>query len=513
MPNHSVRHAFPLPGVELRARCLLGLAGLLMPLASGMAAEAVDLLATARVTLATDRSEKASSGTTAELDVNAGVVSVRYHVPEHHALRYAYVALNVTLPEPVGAGMPTLEFDARIDAGSAQPFAFAVRTGAGRTYRRDFKGYSPLTTDWQTYRIPLSDLSVPAHDATGVSFIQMTVASHSLRDDIDLQEGRIQLRNLRLSPVLAPGVLQLPDYRALLAERPRFNHTRGHAAWVYTVEPRFLDEIRAFNASSPVKIDLLFVSTTYLSVEDGKPTVSAFNPDLAWYIEHAPPGVRVHAMVASGQGRPLAACTPEAQAGLARELAELAHAVPGLAGVHFDVEPYVVDALPFYVAFKEAYDREVSAALDRWDTHVMWVIDLPVVMAYGKARAPARYASGAERMIRDFGADSASVGRSYLPGLAMAQTNLEYEVEVSATTGKRTESGAQMEDFTRAVLARLGDLPADPHFGGLALWAFMPEQTRIFANFPKFPRHIKPECFDAVRDFSEAMDDPLPTEP
>jgi len=498
------RSSFP-AGFGRRVGHQLGLAGFLLAMGSGLAAESVDLLETARVTLATDRAEKASSETTADLEAGSGMVSVRYRVPEHHALRYAYVALNLTLPEAVGQGMPTLEFDARIDPGSAQPFAFAVRTGAGRTYRRDFKGYPALTPDWQTYRIPLSDLSVPEYDRSGVSFIQITVASHSLRDDIDLQEGRIQLRNLRLSTAPAEGILQLPDYRAQLAGRPRFSRARGHAAWVYSIEPRFLDEIRAFNATSPVRIDMLFVGTTYLSVEDGKPKVSAFSPDLAWYIEHAPPGVEVHAMVASGQGRPLAACTPEAQAELARELATLAHAVPGLAGMHFDVEPYVVDALPFYIAFKEAYDKPVSAALDRWDGHVLWVIDYAVVMAYGKARTPERYASGAERMIRDFGADAARAGRSYFPGIAMAQTNLEYEVEINAKTGERTESGAQMEDFTRAVLRRLGDLPADPHLGGLAFWAFMPEQTRIFADFPKFPRHIKPECFDAVREFSEAL--------
>lgn len=471
----------------------------------GSGAEPVDLLATARLSLATDRAERATSGTTASMREEAGGVSVTYRVPEHFELRYAYVALNVNLPEPVGLGARTLEFDARIDPGSAQPFALAVRTGAGRTYRRDFKGYGDLTPQWRTIRIPLTDLSVPAHDRSGVEFLQITVASHSLRDDIDLQEGTLHLRNLRLTHDEVEGALRLPDYRAQLADRPRFSRPRGHAAWVYTIEPRFLEEIRAFNAVSPVKIDMLFVAAAELSVRDGRPVISPFKADLRWYIDHAPEGVGVHAMVASGHGRPLAALDADIQAGPARELAERAQAVEGLAGVHFDIEPYVVDAMPFYIAFKDAYDGVVSAALDRWDEHVMWVVDYPVVMAYGRARDPERYSDGAERMIRNFGEDAAAVGRRYFPGVAMAQTNLEYEYELNAASGERSYTGAQMEDYTRAILARLAGIGADPHFGGLALWGFMPEQTQIFRDFPKHPRHIKPEVFAVLEAFSQRL--------
>ena len=480
---------------------------LFVALAAGVfvRAENEDLLKTAKLAVTTDHAERATSRTTATLEQHEGVVTVRYRIPEHVELRYAYAALDIRPAQPVGMGATTLEFDARIEAGSAQPFSLAVRTGSGRSYRRDYRGYGELGPEWQTVRIPLSDLTVPAHDHSGIAFLQFTVACHSMRDDIDLQEGAIHLRNLRLTTNPAEGAVRLPDYKTLLADRPRFTRPRSHAAWFYTPNPRFLEEVRAFNAKSRVKIDQFYVAVAELSFRHGKPHVSPFNADVRWYIENAPAGSAVHAMIASGQGRQLAQLDVAAQVALARELAERAHAIEGLAGVHFDIEPYVIDALPFYVAFKEAYDGVVSAALDRWDEHVMWVVDQPVVMAYGKARDPRRYVSGAFKMIQNFAEDSARVGRSYLPGVAMAQTNLEYEFEVNAATGARDYTGAKMEDYTRGILEKLVTLDDDPFFGGVALWAFMPEETRIFRLFPKYPRHIKPECFEALQAFSEKL--------
>lgn len=470
------------------------------------AASTEDLLTSARLVMTTDRAEKKTSLTTAAMEKHAdGVVTIRYRIPEHVELRYAYVALEVMPAQPAGAGMTTLEFDARVDAGSAQPYSLSARTASGRNYRREYRGYGELTPEWRTVRIPLSDLTVPAHDRTGISFLQFTVACHSMRDQIDLQEGAIHLRNLRLTATPAEGAVRLPDYKSRLAERPRFARERSHAAWLYTPIPRFLEEIQAFNASSAVKIDQFYVAASEISMRDGRPHLAPFNADVEWYIQNAPAGTAVHAMIASGHGRFLAELDAEAQARLAREIAARARSIKGLAGVHFDIEPYAVDFLPFYVAFKEAYDGVVSAALDRWDEHVMWVVDQPVVMAYGKARDPRRFASSAFKMIKDFGEDSARVGRSYLPGLAMAQTNLEYEYELNAATGVRDYTGAKMEDYTRGILEKLVVLKDDPYFGGLALWAFMPEETKIFRDFPKHPRHIKPECYEALKVFSGKM--------
>lgn len=469
------------------------------------AAMTEDLLTTARLVMTTDRAEKNTSRTEASMEQRDGVVTIRYHIPEHVELRYAYVALEVRPAQPVGAGLTTLEFDARIDEGSAQPYSLSVRTASGRGYRREYRGYGDLGTEWQTVRLPLSDLTVPAHDRTGIAFLQFTVACHSMRDQIDLQEGAIHLRNLRLTSDPVEGAVRLPDYKRLLEGRPRFSRARSHAAWLYTPNPRFLDEIRAFNARSHLKIDQFYVAATELAMKGGRPHLPPFNADVEWYIRNAPAGTAVHAMIASGQGRALGELPAEEQAALAREIAARARAIPGLAGVHFDIEPYVVDSLPFYVAFKEAYDGVVSAALDRWDEHVMWVVDQPVVMAYGKARDPRRFAASAFKMIRDFGEDSARVGRSYLPGVAMAQTNLEYEYELNAATGVRDYTGAQMEDYTRGILEKLVALDADPYFGGLAIWAFMPEETKIFRDFPKHPRHIKPECYEALHAFSEKV--------
>src|SRR5690606_10300124 len=142
-------------------------------------------------------------------------------VPEHPALRYAYVGFALKLNQPVNIAPQTLEFDARRTASAVQPFGITLRSETGKTYRRDFGGYGEVETEWKTFRIPLSDFAVPADEGPKLNNFRFTVASHSMRDNIDLQEGTIYLRNLRLSQRTAEAAVKLPDYRTILADHAR----------------------------------------------------------------------------------------------------------------------------------------------------------------------------------------------------------------------------------------------------------------------------------------------------
>src|SRR5690606_5721173 len=103
----------------------------------------------------------------------------------------------------------------------------------------------------------------------------------------------------------------------------------------------------------------------------------------------------VYAMIGSGNGRELGKLPAQEQERIGVQIAELINQMEGVAGVHFDIEPYIIEAVPFYVAVKAYCDKPVSVALNKWDHHVMWIVDYPAAMAYGKSKDPQAYAQSA----------------------------------------------------------------------------------------------------------------------
>lgn len=472
--------------------------------AIGRAETTVDLLAGGKLSVYSDRNEKATSGTTVEMKQEDGVLSVSFHVPEHPALRYSYAGFGVALPKTPGFAPQTLEMDLRKTAEAPQPFGLTVRTSTGKSYRREIAGYGQVTEDWRTIRIPLSDLAVPEDERANINAIRMTVASHNVKDDIPLQAGTLFLRNLRLTDRAAEGVVKVPDYRAILAARKPVTRPPGHAAWLYGTDENYLKQIAGFNAASAVPINLLFVSTASLSFKASGAGVTPFKEDLRWYLDRKPEGVEVHAMIA-GDGRELGRLSFADQEKLAETIARQVNETEGLDGIHFDIEPYVIEDLPFYVAIKRSCTKPMSVALNKWDEHILWVADFPVVMAYGKNKDPKAYAESALSMIRAFADDSVKAQRTFYAGVVLAHTNLEYEYEEHAATGQRTYTGFKMEDYTRAILDRLAAEPKSAWYGGVSVWAFMPEKSQTHREWMKRPRAVKPECLEQLRTYSQNL--------
>ncbi|HEX7009588.1 MAG TPA: hypothetical protein VF184_06375, partial [Phycisphaeraceae bacterium] len=290
-----------------------------------------DLLEIGHISLYSDAQEKNTSRSQIKLErLDEGGIAIHYVLPEHQALRYSYAGFSVVFPEPTG-DVRSLVFDAKVADGAVDPHTITLRTRDGQVYRREYSGYSKLTGQWQTVRIPLSDMAVPEGGAGKIYNIRITVASHSMRDDIDLLKGSIYFRNMRLSSEPAGGAVELPDYRSILADRPRFKQPMGHAAWVYDADERFVEQIASFNESSAVPINMLWVSSAGLVVEGGSARLTPIKQDLHWWIEHAPPGVKVYAMIGSGNGRELGKLPAQEQERIGVQIAELINQMEGVA--------------------------------------------------------------------------------------------------------------------------------------------------------------------------------------
>lgn len=459
------------------------------------------------VTLFSDAEERKGSQTVIEVGVAGEELTARFDVPDHPALGYAYAGFQVAL-EPA-KGMRSIAFEWKKSPEACDPRQITLRTRDGKRLKLDLAPYGTPGADWKAVRIPFSDFGMGPADLESLANVSFTVAGHNVKDEITRQTGVLSLRALGWSKEEPPSRVARPDVASLLPKKIKVAH--GHGAWIYDPSEAHVARILQYNKTHPVPILHLFVyGASIIWKPDGKADLGQVKEDrLAWFRERLP-GVQIWANIDASEAKKLGSQPWAEQERLGKTVAQAVDALQGVAGAHFDVEPYDPSQLPFYSSMKKHSKKPVSAAFGSWDFPVLQVVDLPVLMAYDLAKTPRQYGEAAGRLLRPFLADCAAAGSTGLIGLPFAAAMLENESRVNRKSGVREEGPYKMEDFLGAVLSVFNENPQNrknPGYGGIAIWAFPTEGKRGIgpsrSEWGYYPDTLKEECLDLLEKFNK----------
>jgi len=453
-----------------------------------------------------DGEEAKTSLTTIQVDLAGEVVTARFRVPDHPAIGYAYAGIQVALGS--AEGMRSLGFQWRRSAEAPAPKQLTLRTRDGKRLKLDLAPYGAPGPAWTAVGISFDDFGLSPFDASNLSSASFTLASHTVKDAIPLQEGTVEFRRLAWSAAPVPGRVSRPEFASLLGKKKAL--PPGHSAWIYDPSEAHVARLRAYNQSHPVPIRHLFVYAGSISWgADGKAALSALKGErLAWF-QGRLPGMQIWANIDALDAKKLGAQPWAEQERLAREIAAAVDGLEAAAGAHFDVEPYDGAQFPFYAAMKRLSSKPVSAAFGSWDFPVLQVVDLPVLMAYDLAKAPKAYGEAFARLARPFIADCAAAGTTGLLGLPFAAAMMEYEYREHRTSGAREKAPYVMEDFLSAALAVFDGDPGmrrSPGYAGVSVWA-LPTEGKKGIGPPRsewgyYPNTLKEGCLDLLERFS-----------
>ncbi|MEK6793220.1 MAG: hypothetical protein AABZ39_00465 [Spirochaetota bacterium] len=451
------------------------------------------------ITTFSDREEKKSSHTVIHAVLEDDLITATYAIPEHVELGYAYAGVAVKMES---AGVHSLFFTMKRSANALQPASVTLRTKAGKRAKIDFSKLGSVTGEWQTFAVSLDDF-ILSDSERDIDSVRFSLGVNSVKDDVSEAAGTVWIKDIALSDARTQSRSMVPEY-GFLRDRKTAPVKRGHAAWIYEESDAHVARIRAWNKVSSVPIRILFVyAGSFTFTPEGGRLSALRTQRLAWFREHLPAEVEVHANFDASAGKRLGTYPAEKQEALANLAADAVNADPSCAGIHFDIEPYVSEALPFYIAVKKYSTKPVSAAVAVWDRHLFAVLDYAVLMAYDIARSPDQFANAARARYETFAADAVAAGTTYFLGVPFVSTAMEYEYRENLKTGAREPSGYTMESFTRAAgdaYCTMKRPKSDTFYCGSAIWGFLSgEYPR--KDWVNRPREITEPCWKYLSDF------------
>jgi hypothetical protein len=491
-------------GVSFRVRkpMLLKPSGLLLALALSC----VFPLSPSDVVTFSDKEEKKESQTRISATVENGCVTAVYDVPENTALGYAYAGVSVSITPEKNAR--TIVFSLRKDASAAQPNRITLRTKTGKRAKVDFAAYGSVGEDWKTFRISLDDFSLATNDIASLASVGLSLAGNHAKDAIDRVSGTVWLRDIRLSTETVASKRLVPDY-AFLKTKKAPKIAKGHAGWIYRESEAHVERIKRYNRENPVPFRMLFVyAGSFTFTADGGRLSPLKTGILQWFRSRLPAETAVYANIDASEAKTLGSYSAAEQERLAKLIAQAVDDEPAAAGVHFDIEPYDIAHLPFYIAAKKAMRKPVSAAFGAWDFHVLSVVDYPVLMAYDMAHTPEAYRSAVEKACRSFAMDADAAKSVFYLGFPFVAAQAECEYRIHRETGARESTPYLMEQYISAARDACREIPEihrGAFFGGVAVWAFPDENKKGIGpsagRWGYYPNHLKESCLSLLSHF------------
>lgn len=462
------------------------------------AASAAYPLSKSDVVVFSDREEKNTSRTEIRVEIDGDTVTAAYTIPDHPELGYAYAGVSIKV-ESIPAY--SLSFQMKRSPDAAQPTRLSLNAASKKRGKIDFAKIGTVTTEWQTFSVSVEDVGF----AGGISDIEsaaVSLGANTMKDAITTATGTIWIRAMRVSSERVRSRTAVPEYGFLKEKKVR-SFKRGHAGWIYEESEDHVARIASWNKEHAVPIRMLFVYAGSFTFTPDHGTLSALKTSrLAWFREHLPADVEVHANFDASDGKLLGTFPAAKQEALARSAADAVNADPSCAGIHFDIEPYVSDALPFYIAVKKYSTKPVSAAVADWDRHLIAVLDYAVLMAYDIAKTPEQFKPAALSRYRAFAADADAAGTQYFLGVPFVSTAVEYEYRENMKSGAKEQSGYTMEAFTLAARDAFSELDkkGDALYGGAAIWGFL-SGGNARKDWVHQPRDLTAPCWKYLSDF------------
>lgn len=450
-----------------------------------------------------DRDEKVGSTTEIRTSLFEGVLEARWKAgPQTHG---CYGGFSLILP-PV-AGMNSVLFEVRKSKGAPNPEGLSLSTGGRRRFRLSGELLGPLGETWKAVEISIEDFKVPASEIENLRSIGFTVVKLKGSDLGDGQEGTFEIRGLRLSAKAIPPKRPSPSLAGLPPRLTAGPH--GHGAWIYRPSSNHVAAVLAYNQKAPVPVRHLFVYAGSLNFGAQSGTVeSVKESSLKFFRASLGPSVQIHANFDAGDGARLGSYPEKEQVRLAETLAALVNDSPDAQGLHLDIEPYVAEALPFYVALKKASKKPLSAAVAQWDENLMKVLDFVVLMGYDLAPKPIDFGARLAPVVASFARDARATQTPFMVGLPFIATTVEYEFRKNRKTGAVENSGFTAASFRSeayAALKALPDLGKDAFYQGVAVWGFI-EETKagvgpLRNEWGTYPTQISPEAWRHLSEF------------
>ncbi|MBI4976198.1 MAG: hypothetical protein HZC28_01880 [Spirochaetes bacterium] len=453
-----------------------------------------------------DKEEKKESLTRISAAVENDIITAVYAVPENTALGYAYAGVSVNLTPDENAR--SLVFTIRKDASAVQPNRITLRTKTGKRAKVDLPAYGSVTEEWKTFRISLDDFSLSRNDIASLASAGFSLAGNNTKDNIDSVSGTVWLRDIRLSTETAAAKQIVPDY-AFLLNRKAPKPAKGHAGWIYRESEAHIERIKRYNKENAVPFRMLFVyAGSYTFTQNGGRLSPLKTGILQWFRERLPAETAVYATIDASDAKTLGSYPPAEQERLAKLIAQAVDDEPAAAGVHFDIEPYDITQLPFYIAAKKAMRKPVSAAFGAWDIHVLSVVDYPVLMAYDMAHTPDIYRATVEKACRSFAMDADAAKSCFYLGFPFVAAQAECEYRINRETGARESTAYTMEQYISAAVDACRVIPqicSGDLFGGVSVWAFPDENKKGIGppagRWGYYPNHLKESCLSLLSNF------------
>lgn len=456
-----------------------------------------------------DKDEKKASQTETGVKVNGEVLEASYRIiPGTEAGNsYAGFAYKVSLPE--GKDFQSLRFELRISSGEAEPSSVTLTVGAAKRARIDLRRYGTVGKEWKSFHIALEDFGIEKDEVPKIRSFSVKIGGWEKGGPTGSElAGKVALRNLQFSTDKATPKNIVMDY-SFLASKKMKNPRRGATAWIYGRSAEECERIKTYNKTANKPLVMLLVYAGSLDFEKGAAKFTGLDQGvLQFYRDQLPPEVEVHANVDASAGKNLGLLSQEEQEGLAKKVALEINRLPAVDGLNVDIEPYVSEALPFYIYLKKYLEKPLGAALGAWDRHLLRVVDYPVLMNYDLATTPAKYREAAASRFQAFATDASAAGARYFLGVPFVATHNEYEYTESRKTGERKKTPYLMEEYVAAAhqaFLESSKIAKDPNYGGIAIWGFLdPKKKGVgapSAEWGFFPDRIKPECWEYLSKF------------
>lgn len=456
-----------------------------------------------------DKDEKKGSQTEVGVKVQGDILEASYRiVPGTEAgSAYAGFAFKVVLPE--NKDFQSLRFDLRVASGEADPSAVTLTVGAAKRARIDLRKYGTVSAEWKSFHIALDDFGLEKDEIPKIRSFAVKIAGWEKGGPRTAElSGKVSLRNLSFSTDKAAPKNAVMDY-GFLASKKLKNPKRGSVAWIYGRSTEECERIKTYNKNSTKPLAMLLVYAGSLDFDKGGAKFTGLEQGvLQFYRDQLPADVEIHANVDASAGKNLGILPLDEQESLAKKVALEVNRLACVDGLSVDIEPYVSEALPFYIYLKKYLEKPLGAALGAWDRHLLRVVDYPVLMNYDLASTPAKYRETAGSRFQAFATDASAAGARYFLGVPFVATHNEYEYMENRKTGEKKKTPYVMEEYVAAAQQAFLELPKiaqDPNYGGVAVWGFLdPKKKGVgapSAEWGFYPDRIKQECWEYVLKF------------
>lgn len=431
--------------------------------------------------LFSDKEESAPSETTIRMTRGGhGSIVLDYSIPPNPQLGYEYAGISFVLTRNDISAYRSLIFDVRSDGKSDISTLQAVTSGKKRNDIA-FSRFGRTVKEWRTYSISLAEFEGISSDAwANMNRFAFLFSKPG---------GRIQLSNVRLSDAVTPVTSIFNPRFATIMKPIRRSVPKATMAWIYDLDSYEPEDVRPFMARNGRRPILL----TYAGSVDDR--FISRQPDMDKMKKWVSAGFEIHAMIDGSNGEEFSKAADLEYESVAKLIAGFLKKNPVFKGVHFDIEPHMAKhSLLIALVRNEVPDLLVSAAVGRWDSHLMGVCDFVVLMGYDLKSTPSAFTGKARQLYSDFAKDCENSSTPFFIGVPAIATHMEYESMGQIGQIDMKDSGYQMEDFLKPALevAASSNTAGLSFYRGISIWALLDEPVGAPGGKAICPFRLKP---------------------